>query len=55
MPILRYLSVSLASALVTAYAAYWYASSTPIEQPHAVMVPPMTVKEHQGNLLIWGS
>jgi hypothetical protein len=34
--ILRYLSVSLASALVAAYAALWLASPGPLEQPHAV-------------------
>src|SRR3990167_3336649 len=55
MPILRYLAISLASALVAAYAVLWYASPAPIEQSHAVTVPPLTVQEHQGDLLIWGS
>jgi len=55
MRILRYLTVSLASALVAAYAALWYASPAPIQQSHAVTVPPLTVQEHQGDLLIWGS
>jgi hypothetical protein len=55
MPILRYVTISLASALVAAYAALWYASPAPIEQSHAVTVPPLTVQEHQGDLLIWGS
>ena len=55
MPILRYLTISLASALVAAYAALWYASPAPIEQSHVVTVPSLTVQEHQGDLLIWGS
>lgn len=44
MPILRYLIVSLASALVAAYAALWYASPAPIEQSHVVTLPPLTVQ-----------
>lgn len=55
MLILRYLAISLASALVAAYAALWYVSPAPIEQSHAVTVPSLTVQEHQGDLLIWGS
>ncbi|WP_025163935.1 hypothetical protein [Pseudomonas taeanensis] len=55
MPILRYLIVSLASALVATYVVLWYASPAPIGQSHVVTVPPLTVQEHQGDLRIWGS
>lgn len=55
MPIFRYLTVSLASALVAAYVALWYATPAPLEQFHVVTVPPLTFQEHQGDLLIWGS
>lgn len=52
---LRYLFVSLASALVAAYAALWYASPATIEQSHTVTVPTLTMQEYQGDLIIWGS
>lgn len=55
MHILRYLTISLASALVAAYAALWFASPAPVEQSHAVTLLPLVVEEHQGGLLIWGS
>lgn len=55
MHFFKYLLVSLASALVAAYAALWHASPAPLEQSHAVTVPPLTMQEHQGDLLIWGS
>lgn len=55
MPIFRYLTVSLASALVAAYAALWYATPAPFEQSHVVTVPPLTFQEYQGDVLIWGS
>ncbi|WP_241693775.1 hypothetical protein [Pseudomonas sp. OTU750018] len=55
MHYIKYLLVSLASALVAAYAALWYAAPAPIEQSHIITVPPLTVQEHQGDLLIWGS
>jgi len=45
--ILRYLSVSLASALVAGYVALWLANPVPLEQPHAVVRPPLTI-EQQG-------
>ena len=55
MPILRYITVAIASALVSAYSILWYASPAPIEQSHAVTVPPLTMQDHHGDLLIWGS
>ncbi|MFO3797042.1 MAG: hypothetical protein ACK8QZ_07125 [Anaerolineales bacterium] len=55
MTVIRYLTVSLASALVAAYVALWYASPVPLEQFHGVTVPPLKVQEYQGDLLIWGS
>jgi hypothetical protein len=36
MPILRYLSIFLASALVASYAALWLANPAPLEQLHSV-------------------
>jgi hypothetical protein len=55
MTVIRYLTVSLASALVAAYVALWYAAPVPLEQFHGITVPPLKVQEHQGDLLIWGS
>lgn len=55
MPILRYLTISFASALVAAYAALWYATPAPLEQSHVVTAPPLIFQEYQGDLLIWGS
>lgn len=52
---IRYLIVSLASALLAAYAALWYVAPAPLEQSHLVTVPPQTVQTHKGDLLIWGS
>ena len=49
---LRYLCVALASALVAAYAALWFASPSPLERP-VVTIPPLTL-EHGSDLLIWG-
>lgn len=54
MRYLNYLLVSLASAMVAAYTALWFANPAPLEQPHAVTLPPLTVQEHQGDLLLWG-
>ena len=50
----NYLLVSLASAMVAAYTALWFANPAPLERPHAVTLPPLTVQEHQGDLLLWG-
>lgn len=55
MQYIKYLLVSLASALVAAYAALWYAVPVPLEVPSVVTVPPLTFQEYQGDLLIWGS
>ena len=52
---LKYLLVSLASALVATYVALWYATPAPIEQSHIVTVPSLTMQQHQADLLIWGS
>lgn len=50
---LRYLSVSLASALVAVYAALWLAAPAPLEQP--VTVPPLVITEEGNALQVWGS
>lgn len=52
MPILRYLSVALASALVAAYAITWLASPAPLERTTAD-IPPLRVAQGD-NLIIWG-
>lgn len=51
---LRYLSVSLASALVAAYTALWLAYPAPLEQPHAVVRPPLIIQQQGDDLLLWG-
>lgn len=51
--ILRYLSVSLASALVAAYTALWLAYPAPLEQPHAVVRPPLIIQQ-QGTICCCG-
>lgn len=55
LTILRYLSVSLASALVAAYAALWLANPAPLEQPHAVVRPPFTIEQQGDDLMLWGA
>lgn len=52
MPILRYLSVALASALVAAYAAIWLASPAPLERV-TTTIPPLRIAQGD-NLIIWG-
>ncbi len=55
--ILRYLSVSLVSALVAAYTALWLANPAPLEQPHAVVRPPLIIQQyaiHEHHLLTAG-
>ncbi|ERH50866.1 hypothetical protein O203_10355 [Ectopseudomonas chengduensis] len=52
MPILRYLCVALASALVAAYAAIWLASPAPLERTTAT-IPSLRVAQGD-NLIIWG-
>ena len=54
MPILRYLSISLASALVASYAALWLAKPAPLEQLHSVVRPPLIIKQQGDDLMLWG-
>lgn len=42
MPILRYLSVALASALVAAYASIWLVSPAPLERV-TTTIPPLRI------------
>lgn len=50
----KYLVVALASALLSAYTALWYATPTTVETPHSAVRPPLTVEQSDGKLLIWG-
>lgn len=52
MPILRYLSVALASALVAAYTAIWIVGPNPLERTVAT-IPPLRIAQGD-NLIIWG-
>ncbi|MFV9655898.1 hypothetical protein ACNFCK_13360 [Pseudomonas sp. NY15366] len=52
MPILRYISVALASALVAAYAAIWIVSPAPLERV-TTTIPPLRIAQGDG-LVIWG-
>lgn len=52
MPILRYLCVALASALVAAYAAIWLVSPAPLERV-TTTIPPLRIAQGD-NLIIWG-
>ncbi len=54
MLIVRYLTISLASALVAAYVALWLANPAPLEQPHAVVRPPLVIELQGDDLLLWG-
>ena len=54
MPILRYLSISLASALVASYAALWLANPAPLEQLHSVVRPPLIIEQQGDDLMLWG-
>lgn len=51
MPILRYVSVALASALVAAYVAIWIVGPAPLER--TATIPPLRIAQGDG-LLIWG-
>ncbi|QTS88858.1 hypothetical protein JLK41_12210 [Ectopseudomonas khazarica] len=53
MPILRYLSVALASALVAAYAAAWIVSPAPLERT-ATTIPPLRIDQSNGLALSGG-
>lgn len=54
MSYIKYLVVALASALLSAYTALWYAAPATAEAPHSVVRPPLTVEQNDGKLLIWG-
>lgn len=54
MPILRYLSISLASALLASYAALWLVNPAPLEQLHSVVRPPLIIEQHGDDLRLWG-
>ena len=54
MPILRYFTISAASALAAAYAALWLANPAPLEQLHSVVRPPLTVAQQGDDLKLWG-
>lgn len=51
---LRYASLSLASAMVAAYAVLWFANPAPLEQPHAVVRPPLMIEQQGDGLMLWG-
>ncbi|MDU0815797.1 hypothetical protein Q8X07_05140 [Pseudomonas aeruginosa] len=53
MTYLRYICVAFAASLATAYSTLWVASPTPLEQ-HAVTLPPLTINQQDGDLLLWG-
>lgn len=53
MPILRYLSVALASALVAAYVAIWLISPAPPERSTAT-IPPLRIDQSNGLALSGG-
>lgn len=54
MPILRYITVSLASALVAVYTTLWLANPDPLEQSRVVVRPPLTINQQGDELLLWG-
>lgn len=54
MPILRYLSISLASALVASYSALWLANPAPLEQLYSVVRPPLIIEQQGDDLMLWG-
>ena len=53
MPILRYLSVALASALVAAYGAIWVLGPAPLEQ-HTATIPPLRIDQSDGLAITGG-
>lgn len=55
MPILRYLSISLASALVASYAALWLANPAALEQHRNLVRPPLIIEQLGDDLMLWGS
>lgn len=50
MPILRYITVALASALVAAYAAIWFVGPAPLER---TIIPPLRIAQGD-SLVVWG-
>lgn len=54
MSYFKYLIIALASALLSAYTALWYATPATVETPYSVVRPPLTVEQDDGKLLIWG-
>lgn len=51
---LRYASLSLTSAIVAAYSVLWFANPAPLEQPHAVVRPPLFIEQQGDELMLWG-
>ncbi|WP_439888295.1 hypothetical protein ACSX1C_03750 [Pseudomonas sp. MBLB4123] len=54
MPYAKYFAVALASALLSAYAALWFATPVTAETPLSVVRPPLTIEQSDETLLIWG-
>ena len=55
MQYIKYLLVSLASALVAAYAALWLTAPSPLEKPTSITLPPLTIQQEGDDLKVWGS
>lgn len=47
----KYLLVALASALGASYAVLWLTKPSPLE---STTIPPLILKEQQGELVVWG-
>lgn len=47
----KYLLIALASALGASYAALWLVKPSNLE---STTIPPLTLKEQQGELVVWG-
>lgn len=47
----KYLLILLASALITSYAVLWLLRPAPLE---SITIPPVLMKEQQGELVVWG-
>lgn len=47
----KYLLILLASALITSYAVLWLLRPAPLE---SITIPPLLMKEQQGELVVWG-
>lgn len=55
MPHLKTLAIAVASALLAAYAALWFAVPRTVEAPHTVIRPPLKVEAEGEALLLWGA